>query len=252
MTYTTPNIDTPAFYTDLLDEYNTLIAGSIGSGKSTVEEGMIYSLACNFTPDDAELYLIDPKMVQLDPWRVLPHVSGYADDIDGANDILIEVRDRMNSRYENMKNRHIREFDGSHIYVLIDELADLLMEDKRGFPTTLRKILQLGRAARIHIIAATQSVRREIVNGMLQVNFTCRVGLHCSSVIESRIAIEQPGCETLPPFGKAIIKHKGIVEDAAEVPYVTEAQCNIVRHWWLAQEIAKITERNGNCNVSFN
>ena len=251
MTYTTPNLTAPEFFDGLLDEYNTLIAGCVGSGKSTVIEGIIYSIACNFTPEDAEVYLIDPKMVQLDPWRVIPHCAGYADTIEGANDIMEEVKERMERRYRDIKNRHIREFDGSHIYVIIDELADLLMEDKKGFPFLLRKVLQLGRAARVHVIGATQSVRREIVNGALQVNFTCRVGLHCSSVIESRIAIEQPGCETLPPYGKAILKHNGRVDDPVEVPYVNEKQCETVRQFWLAQIFAQLAAER-NANVSFN
>lgn len=215
----------------ITSEYNILIAGSVGSGKSVFEEGLIYSIVNTMTPDEAELYLIDPKMVELDSWRTLPHCMGYADEIDHALDLLEEVTQRMTVRYKSMKARGLKTYPGSHIYVLIDELADLVLTDKKRTVTALQKILQLGRAAKIHLVCLSQTVSRYSIPSVLQVNFTCSVGLHCKGAIDSRMIIGENGCEKLPQYGQALVSRSGHIEKV-DVPMIPADQIKTVKTYW--------------------
>ena len=228
-----PNAGEYELFSALLDQYNVLIAGCVGSGKSVVEEGMIYNVANHFTPDEAELYLIDPKMVELDPWRTLPHCSGYADTVEDALVLLEEVRVRMMKRYEAMKAQGMKKWLGSHLYVFIDEMADLIVNGGKEVLFALQKIIQLGRAARVHLICCTQTASRHTIPGFIQTNITCAVGLHCKSAVDSRMIIGDAGCEKLPLYGKAILATGSI--KTVEVPMYTAKHTEAMRRYWRTQ-----------------
>lgn len=239
--YTAPECSEYELFTDILEQYNTLIAGCVGSGKSVFEEGMIYNILNRYTPDEAELYLIDPKMVELDPWRVVPHCSGYADTVEGAVELLEEIYDRMMSRYAAMKEAGEKKFRGAHIYCFIDEMSDLIMNGGKDVVRRIQKILQLGRAARIHLVCCSQTVSRYSVPSVLQVNLTCSVGLHCKAAIDSRMIIGQAGCEALPLYGKAIVSANGKLETVT-VPMYTAKHTEAMRHYWNVQVINNLKE----------
>lgn len=238
-TYTAPNCTEYELFTAVLEQYNTLIAGCVGSGKSVFEEGMIYNILNHYTPDEAELYLIDPKMVELDPWRAMPHCSGYADDVEGATYLLDEIYERMMRRYSAMKEAGEKKFTGSHIYCFIDEMSDLIMNGGKPVIAKIQKILQLGRAARIHLVCCSQTVSRYSVPSVLQVNLTCSVGLHCKAAIDSRMIIGQAGCEALPLYGKAIVSANGKLETVT-VPMYTSKHIDGMRHYWMAQVVSNL------------
>lgn len=220
-------------FTDLLNQYNVLIAGCVGSGKSVVEEGMIYNLANHYTPMEAELYLIDPKMVELDPWRILPHTVGYADSVEDSVVLLQEVHERMMKRYATMKEQGLKKWIGSHIYVFIDEMADLIVSGGKEVLLSLQKIIQLGRAARVHLVCCTQTASRKTVPGFLQANITCAVGLHCKSSVDSRMIIGENGCEKLPLYGKALISTGSI--EKVDVPMYPERYTDAMLRYWRTQ-----------------
>ena len=221
-------------FTEILEQYNTLIAGCVGSGKSVFEEGMIYNLVNRYTPGEAELYLIDPKMVELDPWRTLPHCSGYADTVEDAVRILREVKDRMDRRYEYLKQNHMKKWTGSRIYVFIDEMADLILTGGKEIIDIMTVILLKGRAAAIRFVCCSQSVSRKTIPSVLQCCMTCTVGLHCRAALESRMIIKVSGCENLPLYGKAMIDKNGTL-NTVEVPMYSAKHTEAMRRYWRNQ-----------------
>lgn len=205
------------------DETNILIGGSTGSGKSVFEDGMIYALATEYDPEDCEIYLIDPKMVELRKWCCLPHVRHYADNTEDALLLLELVRREMMQRYQRMQMAGVNRYHGSAIYVFIDELGDLTLEGGKDAVKKIQKLLQLCRAANIHIVCCSQKVDRTTVPAVLQANFTCRVGLKTWFTIESRQIIGVNGCENLPPHGKCIVYNAHGV-DTYDVPMVSQEE----------------------------
>lgn len=212
-------------YTTILDQHNTLIAGTVGSGKTTMENGLIYTLLRNETPQTARYFLIDPKQFELRHFKSTASCNGYADTPEDALKILDTVEILRQARSNWMKNHNLRKYEGgATIYLFIDELADLMTGNRKyaaEFCEKLAKIMQLGRALKIKVIALTQQPRREVTPARLQVNFTCNVALHCRSAIESRQIIGIPGAEALPKYGECYIAADGYVLKQP-VPYVTE------------------------------
>ena len=225
-------------YRTILDQHNTLIAGTVGSGKTTMENGIIYTLLKYNDPVSAQIYLIDPKQFELRHFRSVSHCRGYADTPEGALEILDAVEGIRESRSAYMKAHNLRSWNGSTVYLFIDELADLMTGNRafsREFTEKLVKIMQLGRALKIKVIALTQQPRREVTPARLQVNFTCNVALHCRSSIESRQAIGEAGAELLPAYGKCIIAFSGRVLKA-NVRMISDNEITAaVRYWTPAQ-----------------
>ena len=234
-TWKAPKCGEYQLFNSVLDQYNTLIAGCVGSGKSVFEEGMIYNLVNHYTPEECELYFIDPKMVELDPWRVLPHCSGYADSVDDAMRILRTVKDRMDRRYEYLKENHMKNWEGGRIYVFIDEMADLILTGGKEVIEMMTVILLKGRAAAIRFVCCSQSVSRKTIPSVLQVCMTCTVGLHCRAALDSRMIIKEAGCEKLPLYGKAMIDMNGGL-NTVSVPMYTAKHTDAMRRYWMAQE----------------
>ena len=213
-----------SLYDTILDQHNTLIAGTVGSGKTTMENGLIYTILRDPDRADSVFYLIDPKQFELRHFRKSPMCRGYADTPESALEILDIVETLRQARSNWMKNHGLRKYEGSTVYLFIDELADLMTGNRKyavDFCEKLAKIMQLGRALKIKVIALTQQPRREVTPARLQVNFTCNVALHCRSAIESRQIVGIPGAEALPRYGECYIAADGYVTKMA-VPYVTE------------------------------
>lgn len=232
--YTAPRGTCFEIFSDVNEETNILIGGSQGSGKSVFEDGMLYNLANEFTPDDVEIHLIDPKMVQLRKWAVLPHVKSYADTTRKAKFTMDIVKNEMMSRYEAMSRAGLEKWYGMETYLFIDELADIILEDKT-IVKDLQKLLQLCRAAGIHIVACSQSVSRITVPAVLQINFSCRVGLRTADAIDSRQIIQAKGCESLPRFGRCLLKTPDGLEERP-VPMYTKAHIDAMRSYWMKEK----------------
>jgi S-DNA-T family DNA segregation ATPase FtsK/SpoIIIE len=213
----------PDLYDIILNEHNTLIAGCVGSGKTTLESGLIYRLATTTTPKETVLYLVDPKQFELRHFCRLPHCNMYADTPEGALKVLDAVESLRAARSNWMKNHGLRRWTGNTIYLFIDELADLMTGPRpyvKEFTEKLAKIMQLGRALNIRVIACTQQPRREVTPARIQVNFTANVALHCRSAIESRQVLGTAGAENLPRYGECILSAAGEItrHDVIPVP----------------------------------
>lgn len=208
---------------DILESPHTLIAGTTGSGKSVLLNSILSAFMTNYGVDN-RLYLIDPKRVELSIYKDLPHVEKYTSDTHQALAILDEVIDRIESRYQIMEDAHIRQWNGSHIYIIIDELADIMISpDSKAFKLKLQKILQIARACNIHIIAATQAPNRTIIPANLILNFTNRVALRCLSSIESRQIVGVKGAELLPQYGKGLYQSPKSGITSVDIPYTSES-----------------------------
>ena len=193
----------------LVSAPHVLIAGATGSGKSVLLNSLLYSITALKVPRTASLVLIDPKRVELYPWKDTAFCVGYADRAETALNLLDRVDATMEKRYTEMQAAGELMYSGSDIYVVIDELADLLLLYPREFIAPLQHIAQLGRAARIHLIACTQSPSRKTLPAAIVLNMTHRIALRCDSAIESRQIIGQAGAELLPRHGTAILKEPG-------------------------------------------
>ena len=196
----------PAGYTydlfsDMLNQTHLLIAGTTGSGKSVLINGLLQT-ALYQSPGDIQFILIDLKRVELNDYRNIPHTISYSDNIVSAISALNHSLDIIESRYAYMQRKHEKTFSGSHIYVVIDELADLMTVAKKDVLPLLQRIGQIGRAANVHMIAATQCPLVSVIPTSLKVNFTAIVGLKTRSAQDSRNILGVTGCENLPMYGQ--------------------------------------------------
>lgn len=193
-------------YKNISEQQNTLIAGTTGSGKSTVLQGIIYTICSQDTACCCELWLADPKRVDLIEWldKGTPHLGRYANTTTEIKQMIDDLVAVMESRFSAMEAHRVKMYPGKTIYLIVDELGDLVMNDPKVVDS-LKRILQLGRAAGIRSILCTQSPSRHTLPAVLQVNFTARLALRCVSAIESRQVLNAAGAEKLPRYGKGIL-----------------------------------------------
>lgn len=202
-TYTRPGGPVPALFHDMTQQKHLLIAGATGSGKSVVVQGIMHTLL-HLSPGEAGFMLIDPKKVELIHYRDAPHTLGYADTVTGSVELLTRALSIIDRRYSEMQKARVRLYTGGHIYIVIDELADLLTVNKRSVLPLLQRIGQIGRAAKVHMIACTQCPTSKIIDTPLRCNFDSFVGLRTRSAQDSRNILGCTGCETLPQYGECI------------------------------------------------
>lgn len=210
----------------MFEENHVLIAGCTGSGKSVLIDNFIWHVIGRRFPflDDpngVQFVLIDPKRVDLVEYKTVPHVIRYEYEFEGIRSTLDDVIKAMDSRYKYMHSKGIKKYDKGHMIIIIDELADLMTTHAREVLPRLQRIAQLGRAAKIHLICATQAPSRKVIPAELTLNFTGLIGLHCRSAIESNQIIGMDGAENLPKNGRCIfVRGDGEVEycDIAMLP----------------------------------
>ncbi len=203
----------PALYNDLLDQKHLLIAGATGSGKSVVIEGMLFCLAYSNlgdVPGGKNCILIDPKRVELSQWKKIPHCIGYASEPGAIVNALLDLMGICESRYIQMQSEGIKKYNGSDIYLFIDEFADLMTTNKKETAPIIQRLAQIGRAANIHIVLATQTPISKILPTEIKCNFDARLGLRTRSAQDSRNILDMAGLENLPPFGKGFLLLPGI------------------------------------------
>ena len=195
-TYTVPNL-----YLDMIDRPHLLIAGATGSGKSVAINGLIYAAMAHYGAG-CGFILIDPKRVELAAYRTTKQCIRYASEPADMIQALKDTVTIIDNRYKALAAKGKRRQTTGPIYVVIDELADLMATAKREVQPLLQRICQIGRAANVHVIAATQCPLAKIIPTEIKVNFDYRLGLRMAQPQHSRNLLDMTCCETLPPFGQ--------------------------------------------------
>ena len=190
-----------------------LIAGTTGSGKSVCMNSIIISLLYKASPDDVKLIMVDPKMVELGIYNGIPHllIPVVTDPKKAAGSLQWAVSEMMR-RYKAMSDAGVRdlesynsmidgqELEGEHlpqVVVIIDELADLMLVAAKEVEESICRIAQMGRAAGIHLIIATQRPSADVITGLMKANIPSRIAFAVASAMESRIILDTQGAEKL-------------------------------------------------------
>lgn len=199
--WTTPTGKYYTLYRDMLKQPHLLIAGATGSGKSVVINGLVYT-ALYDSPAAVQFIFIDPKRVELVDYKPLPHTLQYASEPGDMIQALEKAMGITESRYRAMQAQHVKKYGGGAVYVIIDELADLMTTDRKHVQPLIQRLAQIGRAANVHIIAATQCPLAAVIPTPIKVNFDARVALRTRSAQDSRNILDVKGCELLPRYGQ--------------------------------------------------
>lgn len=214
--YYTPGGQIYTLYRELSERPHLLIAGATGSGKSVALNGIIYSLLVKCSPFQCQFVLIDPKKVELIQYADLPHTARYASEsVDIVRSLQWAV-DETERRFSCMQRDRLKEYTGPHLYVIVDELADLMTTQKKETLPLLQRLAQVGRAAHVHVIACTQNVLAVTIPTTLKCNFSAVLGLRTATAQQSRFLIATTGCETLPD-PKREGKGYGFLRDGADL-----------------------------------
>ena len=190
-----------------------LIAGTTGSGKSVCMNSIIISLLYKASPDDVKLIMVDPKMVELGIYNGIPHllIPVVTDPKKAAGSLQWAVTEMMR-RYKAMSDAGVRDLESYNsivqsegedgkklpqVVVIIDELADLMLVAAKEVEESICRIAQMGRAAGIHLIIATQRPSADVITGLMKANIPSRIAFAVASAMESRIILDTQGAEKL-------------------------------------------------------
>ena len=207
---------------DLAKMPHLLIAGTTGSGKSVMINSIITTLLMRALPEDVRLIMVDPKRVELAGYNGLPHlyVPVVTEPKQAASALQwavsemerrLKVFERLNVRKISTYNEkqaagEFESYDNPpqkmpYLVIIIDELSDLMMVAGKDVEASIVRIAQLGRAAGIHLIVATQRPSSNVVTGLIKANITNRIAFNVATGIDSRVIIDQMGAEKLTGLG---------------------------------------------------
>ncbi len=222
---------------DLAKAPHMLVAGATGTGKSVCSNSLITSLLFKFKPDELRLIMVDPKIVEFDAYKTLPHLltpiindsakvpialRWAANEMDRRYHVLAKVGVKKLSEFNSRPVPAEPEYDDDGnvipakmplLVIILDELADLMMtEAKKDVETNITRIAQKGRAAGIHIIVATQRPSTNIITGVIKANLPTRLCFQVRSLVDSRVVLDTPGAEKLLGMGDMLVMTSSSME----------------------------------------
>ena len=239
-----------------------LIAGTTGSGKSVCMNSIIISLLYKASPDDVKLIMVDPKMVELGIYNGIPHllIPVVTDPKKAAGSLQWAVTEMLR-RYKAMSDAGVRDLESYNsiveheengkrlpqVVVIIDELADLMLVAAKEVEESICRIAQMGRAAGIHLIIATQRPSADVITGLMKANIPSRIAFAVASAMESRIILDTQGAEKLVGKGDMLYapigngKPKRVQGCFVTDPEV-EAVANYVKSHFITQYDQQVME----------
>ena len=195
---------------------HVLIAGTTGSGKSVCTNSLIVSMLYKSTPEEVRFIMVDPKMVELAPYNGIPHllIPVVTDPKKAAGALQWAVYEMM-KRYKMFSEHNVKDLASYNkvaetdetlkklpsVVVVIDELADLMLVAAKEVEESICRVAQMGRAAGMHLVIATQRPSADVITGLMKANIPSRIAFAVSSALESRIILDNPGAEKLIGMG---------------------------------------------------
>ena len=250
-----------------------LIAGTTGSGKSVCMNSIIISLLYKASPEDVKLIMVDPKMVELGIYNGIPHllIPVVTDPKKAAGSLQWAVTEMMR-RYKSMSDAGVRDLEAYNsimegeedghklpqVVVIIDELADLMLVAAKEVEESICRIAQMGRAAGIHLIIATQRPSADVITGLMKANIPSRIAFAVASAMESRIILDTQGAEKLVGRGDMLFAPIGsgkplrvqgcFVSDPEVEAVATYVKENYINHYdqEVMEEIERKAAQTGN------
>ena len=231
---------------DLASMPHLLIAGATGSGKSVMVNAIIASFLFARTPQELRMILVDPKRVELSGYNGLPHLLiPVITESDKAASALKWAVLEMENRYRMFASAGARNLEGYNasredvndrmysIVIIIDELADLMMQDGRETEESIVRIAQKARATGIHLILATQRPSVNVVTGLIKANIPSRIAFSMASQIDSRTVLDAPGAEDLIGRGDMLFQPSDAPKPTRmQGVFVSDREINaVVTHW---------------------
>ena len=191
---------------------HVLIAGTTGSGKSVCTNSLIVSMLYKSTPEEVRFIMVDPKMVELAPYNGIPHllIPVVTDPKKAAGALQWAVYEMM-KRYKLFSEHNVKDLAGYNaltaaddtlkklpsVVVVIDELADLMLVAAKEVEESICRVAQMGRAAGMHLVIATQRPSADVITGLMKANIPSRIAFAVASSLESRIILDTTGAEKL-------------------------------------------------------
>jgi len=251
------NISGKPIVADLSDMRHLLIAGTTGSGKSVMTNTLIMSLLYRNSPADMRLIIVDPKKVEMRAYNDIPHLltpiitdttkalsamKWAASEMDRRYDLMAEERVKTISSYnKKMEQKSTsaskEESDDKngkmpYIVIVIDEMSDLMMQAGKELEPLIVRIAQLGRAAGMHLVLATQKPIVKVITGLIKGNVPSRIAFRVLTSMESRIILDFSGAEKLLGKGDMLLSTEG-TENGPE---------RIQGAWTPDKDIEKVTD----------
>ena len=250
-----------AIVEDLARMPHLLIAGTTGSGKSVCINTILASILLTRSPHDVKMILIDPKMVELQVFHSIPHLElPVVTDMQQATRVLLWAVEKMEARYELFKRAKVRDIKSfnalgeeklreimgedfneertprhqPYIVVVIDEMADLMMQSKKEAEAAITRLAQKSRAVGIHVIVATQRPSTDVITGVIKGNLPTRIAFQVSSRIDSRVILDAQGAEKLlgqgdmlytPPQTSSLRRVQGALVEDHELQALVDFVC---------------------------
>ena len=251
------DVEGTSIITDLAKMPHLLIGGTTGSGKSVSINAMIMSILMRATPAEVRFIMIDPKRVEFTPYNGIPHL--YVPVVTEAKEAAsalawgVAEMERRLKVFSKVGARNIGQYNAKvhaaienaeateepapeelatqlpYIVIIIDELADLMMNVGKEVEFSISRIAQLARAAGIHLIVATQRPSTNVVTGLIKANITNRIAFNVASGIDSRVVLDTPGAENLIGLGDMLFsKPEYAKPQRIQGCYVSEDEINAV------------------------
>ncbi|MCW8821765.1 MAG: DNA translocase FtsK, partial [Sulfurovum sp.] len=246
------------FITDIKKLPHLLIAGTTGSGKSVGINAMILSLLYRNDPDQLKLMLIDPKMLEFSIYNDIPHlITPVITEPKKAIAALANMVGEMERRYKLMAENRTKNIDNYNekvkkdgsadpipfIVIVIDELADLMMNGGKEVEYSIARLAQMARASGIHLIVATQRPSVDVVTGLIKANLPSRLSYRVGQRIDSKVILDAMGAESLLGRGDGLFTPPGSTGLVRlHAPWNTEEEVEEIVEFLKAQRLPEYDE----------